>query len=67
VIPSYLHRMFGVGLVLAGAYFLAEHIYHYGFELYDIIGHEYLGLLLILVGIAINLRVHRPAEKDPEP
>ncbi len=56
---NYVRRMFGAGLVLSGAYFLAEHIYNFGFEFYDIIGHEYLGLGLILAGVLLTMRWKR--------
>jgi uncharacterized membrane protein YdcZ (DUF606 family) len=61
---SYVRRLFGAALVVVGAFFLAEHVYQFGFELYDIIGHEYLGLLLILSGAALTLRWKRTVEPN---
>lgn len=52
----YVRRLFASALVVLGAYLLTEHIYHFGFEFYDIIGHEYLGLGLILGGVLLAMR-----------
>jgi uncharacterized membrane protein len=56
---TYVRRLFGAALVVLGAFLLGEHIYRFGFEVYDIIGHEYLGLVLILAGALLNLRFKR--------
>ncbi len=61
---TYVRRLFGAGIALLGAFLLIEHIYHWGFEFYDIIGHEYLGLLLILVGIALTIRFNKTSEDE---
>ncbi len=61
---TYFRRLVGAGIALLGAFFLIEHIYHWGFEFYDIIGHEYLGLLLILVGIALTLRFNKTGDEE---
>ncbi len=58
----YVRRMFATALVILGAWFLAEHIYRFGFEFYDIIGHEYLGLLCILCGVLLAMRWKRTTE-----
>ena len=50
--------------MVLGAFLLAEHVYRFGFEFYDIIGHEYLGLALILGGALMNMR-WRPS-KEPD-
>lgn len=52
----YVRRLFGTASVVLGAFLLAEHIYRFGFEVYDVIGHEYLGLLFILIGIVLTIR-----------
>ncbi len=52
----YIRRLCGTALVVLGAFFLGEHIYRFGFEFYDIIGHEYLGLALILAGCLLTIR-----------
>lgn len=48
--------MFGVGSIVLGGYFVVEHILVWDeFSFWDFIGHEWLGLLLILFGIGINV------------
>lgn len=59
----YVRRLFATAMVVLGAFFLAEHIYRFGFEWWDIIGHEYLGLGLILGGVLLAMRWKR--EKEP--
>jgi uncharacterized membrane protein YfcA len=61
---QYVRRLFGCALVVLGAFLLGEHIYHWGFELYDIIGHEWLGLLLIVLGILLTLRTNKTSTPD---
>lgn len=56
---TYVRRLFGTAMVVLGAFLLGEHIYHFGFEFYDIIGHEYLGLGFILAGIFLTMRWRR--------
>ncbi len=53
---KYLKRTFGGGVSLAGFYLVWEHIWSWGeFTFWDFIGHEWLGLILILVGIGVNI------------
>lgn len=53
---KYYRKLFGGGSILLGAYFVIEHIWNIGeFSFYDFIGHEWLGLLLIVVGILLNI------------
>ena len=52
----YIKRLTGTTLIAAGSFLLMEHVYHWGFELLDLIGHEWFGLVLILVGVVINLK-----------
>lgn len=52
----YYRRLWGSASILIGAFLLIEHIYQWGFQAYDIIGHEYLGLLLVLIGCFAALR-----------
>lgn len=44
-------RLVGTGLVILGAFFLGEHIYRWGFDPLDFIGHEWVGALLVVAGI----------------
>lgn len=50
---SYVKKLYGAGFVAVGAFFLIEHIYNFGFELFDFFGHEWLGVVLIIIGIII--------------
>jgi hypothetical protein len=61
---TYVRRLFGAALVVLGAFLLAEHVYRFGFEFYDIIGHEYLGLALILGGVLMTMRWRPSREPD---
>jgi uncharacterized membrane protein YdcZ (DUF606 family) len=58
----YVRRLFATALVVLGAFLLAEHVYRFGFEFYDVIGHEYLGLALILAGCLLAMRWRRDGE-----
>ncbi len=61
---TYVRRLFGAALVVLGSFLLTEHIYRFGFEFYDIIGHEYLGLALILAGVFLTMRWKRSTVED---
>jgi len=53
---QYNKKLFGVGFIGLGAFFVIEHILVWDeFSFWDFIGHEWLGLLLILVGIGMNV------------
>lgn len=53
---KYSKNLFGMVLIAVGAFLVIEHIYMWGsFDFYDIIGHEWLGLLLFIIGCIINL------------
>mgnify|MGYP001590973958 CR=1 FL=1 len=52
---SYGKKLWGSVSILLGAGLITEHIWSWGaFETLDFIGHEWLGVLLILVGIVLN-------------
>jgi hypothetical protein len=59
---TYLRRLFGAALIVLGGFLLVEHVYRFGFEVYDLLGHEYLGLLLIVVGAAFTARFKRTVD-----
>jgi hypothetical protein len=59
----YVRRLFATALVVLGSFLLGEHLYRFGFEPWDIIGHEYLGLGLILAGVFLAMRWTRT--EDP--
>jgi len=53
---KYIKRLYGVGAIILGGYLVVEHIMVWGeFSFFDFIGHEWLGLLLILSGIFVNV------------
>ena len=59
-LKKYTKNLFGILGIGAGAFLIIEHIYMWGeFTFYDFIGHEWLGLLLILGGIVLNLNFWR--------
>lgn len=46
----------GVSMIGLGAFLLIEHIWTWGeVAFFDFIGHEYLGFLLIIGGILLNM------------
>ena len=54
---TYYKNLWGSAVILLGAFFLVEHIWSWGYlSLFDFIGHEYLGVLLIIGGILLNLK-----------
>lgn len=53
---KYLKNLSGIFSIMVGAGLIIEHIYMWGeFSFYDLIGHEWLGFVLIIVGIILNL------------
>jgi hypothetical protein len=55
----YVRRLFASASVVLGAYLLTEHIYRFGFEWWDIVGHEWLGLGLVVAGVLLAMRWKR--------
>jgi len=54
---NYGKRLWGSASILLGAGLITEHIWSWGvFETLDFWGHEWLGVLLILVGIVLNAK-----------
>ena len=52
---QYGKNLWGILSILAGTFLIVEHIWNWGeFEFFDFIGHEWLGLALILFGILLN-------------
>ncbi len=55
-LKQYSKNLFGMLFIIAGAGLIVEHIYMWGeFSFFDFIGHEWLGLVLIIIGIILNL------------
>ena len=68
MVPEYRHRtlkqysknLFGMLFIAAGAFLIIEHIYMWGeFTFFDLMGHEWLGILLILIGCGLNVKFWR--------
>ena len=52
---SYNKNLFGAGSIVLGAFFLVEHIFRWNeVAFWDFIGHEWLGIVLIVFGIVLN-------------
>jgi len=60
---TYIKRLYGGGLIALGAFFLIEHVYSWGFDWNDFLGHEYLGIYLILIGSALGIWANKGAKK----
>lgn len=58
----YVRRLFATALVVLGAFLLAEHVYRWGFEWWDVVGHEWLGLGFIVAGVLLAMRWRRTGE-----
>ncbi len=57
---EYSKNLFGMLFIGSGAFLIIEHIYMWGeFTFFDFIGHEWLGLFLIFVGIGLNIKFWR--------
>jgi len=45
-------KLGSISLILIGSFLIIEHIYTYGgIQLLDILGHEWFGIILIIIGI----------------
>jgi hypothetical protein len=62
---KYSKNLFGILFIGAGAFLIIEHIWAWGeFSFFDFFGHEWLGLILILLGIGINLNFKTPLSEE---
>lgn len=60
---KYYKRYFGGGCIILGLYMLIEHIYSWGnLDFWDIIGHEWLGLIFFLAGLSLFVNFKKPPE-----
>ena len=58
-------KLGSMGLVGVGAFLILEHIYTYGgLDLWDLLGHEWMGIVLVLVGILTANRWGRLKMKE---
>lgn len=60
---KYTKKLYAAGAVTLGAYFLIEHLYNFGFEWNDFLGHEWLGVYMILSGILVGIWANKGAKK----
>jgi len=51
---KYNLRLAGSVSVVAGAFLLVEHIYNFGFEPLDFVGHEWYGVILVSIGCVLG-------------
>jgi len=59
-LKDYSKNLFGMLFIGAGAFLLIEHIYFWGeFTFFDFLGHEWLGLILVLLGAIMNMKFWR--------
>ena len=47
-------RLLSATLAVAGSFLLIEHLYLYGFDFTDIVGHEWYGVMLIVAAIIVG-------------
>ena len=53
---KYTKNIYGVAAILVGCFLEVEHILRWGqVDFLDFLGHEWLGIILILGGIALNM------------
>ena len=62
---KYSKNLFGMLIIASGAFLIIEHIFMWGeFSFFDFIGHEYGGLLLIIIGILLNVNFKTPLSSE---
>jgi hypothetical protein len=54
---TYVRRLASVSIILPGAFLLCEHVYRYGLDFHDPLGHDWLGLGMIIVGALLATRM----------
>lgn len=53
-IKTEFKKLTSIGLILVGSFLVIEHIYTYGkINFYDILGHEWFGILFIIGGLVM--------------
>lgn len=64
-LKKYSKNLYGMISIGVGAILVIEHIWSWGeFSVKDLLGHEWLGLLLIVGGIIANLNFKTPWSKE---
>jgi len=58
-------KLGSISMILVGTFLLVEHIYTYGgIDLWDLLGHEWFGILFIILGILTANKWGRLKMKD---
>ncbi len=53
-IPAYYRKLLSLCFLLVGSFLMGEHIYNYGFDIGDLLGHETYGFVMIILAILIS-------------
>ena len=62
---KYSKNLFGILFIGVGAILIIEHIYMWGeFSFFDLLGHEWLGLLLVVGGCVLNFNFKTPLSSE---
>lgn len=52
---QYYRQLCAAGCIVLGAFLLIEHLFRWGgFDFNDLIGHEYYGLALMIIGFIVG-------------
>ena len=52
----YAKKLVGAMLILGGAFLLMEHLFTFGGFDIELLGHEYLGILMIIIAFLMNMK-----------
>lgn len=64
-LKQYSKNLFGILFIGSGAFLLIEHIYFWGdFAFFDFVGHEWLGITLVLLGCILNINLKVPLSPE---
>ena len=59
-LAPYYRKVASGGLIVLGSFLMLEHLFQFdGFDLFDVIGHEYYGLGMIIVGFLLSMKWHQ--------
>jgi len=62
---KYSKNLFGMLFIAAGAFLMIEHIFMWGeFSFFDFLGHEWLGLILVIFGAVLNFNFKTPLSSE---
>lgn len=52
----YWHKMVSCLLVVSGSFLILEHMYHFGGVDIELLGHEWLGLAMIILAFLLSMK-----------